>query len=240
MTRGACNLPLLGSVERSLGRHAGAQAVPGNQGRVDPGARGGALQNLGDGSGRQGMSGDVSVPVHGPKHRPGGDDGCFEPAAERADRAGFGMLAQGHGDTPALLFLIGLGSPQPYIEATVGEGEVPDFEDRGKLASPESAREPHQDESAVAQTEEIIRRGGNDSANVAGEEWSASLLGRSERAMDAGQNLADEIVLARRGGGIGVTRLTVGAGDRGHAPADGRDGEAGGEIGHVEDDRLRR
>lgn len=65
-----------------------------------------------------------------------------------------------------------------------------------KLASPEGAREPHQNESAVAQTEEIIRRGGNYPADIASEKRTSSLLVRSQRAFDAGQYLADDIVPA--------------------------------------------
>jgi hypothetical protein len=125
------------------------QGVAGVAGRVEAGPAGGALDDAGDAAVGEAIGGELVVLVDAAEQSASGDSGGIAPGAQRAERAGVGVLAEGDADLVADALLVGLAAAQPQPQAIGGLEGVLGVE-RAELGAAQAAGETEEEESAVA------------------------------------------------------------------------------------------
>lgn len=106
VARGSRDGALEQSIKRSLCRHARADIVPGDVGRIHAGTRSGGFEDCGDRVAMQTGGSYVAVTIDSAKYRAFGDLGLCEPLMQRLDRAGIVMFAKRDRDLVAGLLLM--------------------------------------------------------------------------------------------------------------------------------------
>ena len=158
-----------------------------------PALRRGGLQNRRDRVPMQASSGYFVVTVDSAKDGALGDLGGGEPFAERFDWAGIFVFAKRDRDLVAGLLLVGFRARYVDHESGIRKAEVR-YRHRTEFRAAKRSRESNQDQSAIAQAEEVPRACGKQAEDIVQQKWVLALLRDAQGAAGALQDFADHKV----------------------------------------------
>ena len=118
--------------------------------RLQTGAAGGPLQDPANAILVEPAAGELAMAIDPAKDGTGGDARRGQPAAQRANRAGFLLLPKGNADLAFGGLLVGLLAAEINDQSVLGEGDVGKV-DRGKLRAAEGASEADKHQRPVAE-----------------------------------------------------------------------------------------
>jgi hypothetical protein len=173
--------------------------VAGDVGCIHPGSRRGGFENRRDRIAMQSCVGYAAVTIDSAEDGALNDFCGGEPFAERFDRAGIVVLAKRDRDLVAGLLLIGFRAGYVDHEAGIRKPQVA-YRHRTEFRAAKRSRESNQDQSAIAQAEQILRTSCKKATDIVQQKWVFALLRDAQGATCALENFADNEMLGGRGG----------------------------------------